>query len=304
MKELEMIIAKETKRGTRYYKMYRHNMMPIKKAVVEEMMAEGLVELVDGDYNVIWSPAVEEVVVEAEAEEVDGTVLDATGTDYNDMNVLKERFIGNFEQLPAEIQNFIMGCDWFNFDGNSLLLYKGRKAVAEGCFYVENGKIYLDSIGAGEVFQWSRIQCEAMAEALADKVNNMVCEGFTAEEITKAVDDGTDKFGKDFTYYLDYGIREIARRFKEENTVAIINIEGVEVGVRNIPELLEKVDLSEMKLDRTVNEGMKAYILERAENNFNLALRNNPELVRLNFYKTYLRYTATLQNLDNKKKRE
>lgn len=73
MKNLEMIIRKETKTGARFYKYGKNSsrLFPIKRVDVESMMAEGIIEIVDAEGNVIWTPAIEEVIETIEVEETE-----------------------------------------------------------------------------------------------------------------------------------------------------------------------------------------------------------------------------------------
>lgn len=282
---MKRVMKKETKKGFRYYEIKENGKLaPIKAEVVRELKDLLAVEVVDAEGVVLWSPK------NVERTEADMMVVHLN-REYKNMD--------NKEVLEM----YIKGMKEFGNDFTGNIIYSVVMLVVNTARQLKPQFKGTDWDLLNSFIEEDAEVREVMAEALADKVNNMVCEGFTAEEITKAVEKGTAEYGKDFTFYLDYGIREIVRRFKQENNVAIITIEGVEVGVKNIPELLEKIDLTELKLDRTVDEGMKAYIEERAENNFDLALRKNPEFVRINFYRTYLRYIATLQNLENRRKR-
>lgn len=79
MKNLEKIIKKETKRGVRFYRYKKDSskLSPIKKIDVEAMMSEGIVEIIDAEGNVVWTPLLEEVTVETvEVEETEEMRID------------------------------------------------------------------------------------------------------------------------------------------------------------------------------------------------------------------------------------
>lgn len=161
MKNLEMIIRKETKRGARFYKYgsCSTRLFPVKRNEVELMMAEGTIEIVDTEGNVIWTPKIEEVAVETvgvEVEtvevEVDETVIDCTGINFNDINDIHK--VVDTEALPEMIQGLIESCTRFTFDQDTLILYRERKAVACASFFVTGGVAHIISMGAGDAFQW------------------------------------------------------------------------------------------------------------------------------------------------------
>lgn len=154
MKNLEMIIRKETKRGARFYKYgsCSTRLFPVKRNEVELMMAEGTIEIVDTEGNVIWTPKIEEVAVETVGVEVDETVIDCTGINFNDINDIHK--IVDTEALPEMIQGLIESCTRFTFDQDTLILYRERKAVACASFFVTGGVAHIISMGAGDAFQW------------------------------------------------------------------------------------------------------------------------------------------------------
>lgn len=154
MKNLEMIIRKETKRGARFYKYgsCSTRLFPVKRNEVELMMAEGTIEIVDTEGNVIWTPKIEEVAVETVGVEVDETVIDCTGINFNDINDIHK--VVDTEALPEMIQGLIESCTRFTFDQDTLILYRERKAVACASFFVTGGVAHIISMGAGDAFQW------------------------------------------------------------------------------------------------------------------------------------------------------
>lgn len=105
----------------------------------------------------------EEVVEEVEAEEEVEIIeikeieaLDLTNTNFNNMYHLKE-MVSNWEELPEYIKDFIESSTSFYMFDYELIIYMGRKAVASASFYNKNkNKIVIDSIGAGQLFQWKR----------------------------------------------------------------------------------------------------------------------------------------------------
>lgn len=92
MKNLEMIIRKETKTGVRFYKYgtCSTRLFPVKKADVELMMAEGTIEIVDAEGNVIWTPAIEEVVEEPTMQTVEAEI-DALEVKIQEAKTVEER---------------------------------------------------------------------------------------------------------------------------------------------------------------------------------------------------------------------
>ena len=113
MKNLEVIIRKETKRGARFYKYGKHSMrlFPVKTADVELMKVEGTIEIVDSEGNVIWTPAVEVEVVneEAVAEELNGkhgTITGAEALDYIQSGTIIYKGVnGNLEELKVDLND-------------------------------------------------------------------------------------------------------------------------------------------------------------------------------------------------------
>ena len=106
----------------------------------------------------------------------DENVLDLTFVNLKDTTEL-ETLVSNFASMPEHIKTFILNeCTSFFFVGDSILLYQGRKAVAEAHYYTINSKAEIQSIGAGELFQWNKYQqetepAEVVAEAPAEEKN-------------------------------------------------------------------------------------------------------------------------------------
>ena len=98
--------------------------------------------------------------------EKDSSILDLTGVSFSNIEELKNRLVINWAELPAPIRSYILEADSFYFDGYQLLIYKDNKVVAVAEFEVQEGKMVINSIGAGSLFQWSKTK--GLYEANAD----------------------------------------------------------------------------------------------------------------------------------------
>ena len=86
---------------------------------------------------------------------------------------------------------------------------------------------------------------------------------------------------------------------EEVETVKTVFVEGVEVEIEIIPELIEKVDFTTVTLDKSITYRIIDRMKRTAMDNLDLAKRNNPDHVRMNFYLAYIRYMATIKHLNS-----
>lgn len=79
--------------------------------------------------------------------------------DFNNIETLKTVYITNWNELPQEIQNYILLCDKYWINLQSIELYKDNKIVASiGISGHRKNDIEINSIGAGDkgnLFQWN-----------------------------------------------------------------------------------------------------------------------------------------------------
>ena len=80
-------------------------------------------------------------------------------SDFKDVNTLKNKYATNWDELPEQIQNFILSCDsYYMMNVQEIVLYKDGKIVAS----IGTSRYYSDteitSIGAGELFQWVKYE--------------------------------------------------------------------------------------------------------------------------------------------------
>lgn len=73
---------------------------------------------------------------------------------FNNIETLKTKYISNWDQLPGEIQDFIMSCDNYYICLQECLLYKNNKIIATMGIHKDDYEIEVDSFGAGELMQW------------------------------------------------------------------------------------------------------------------------------------------------------
>lgn len=94
-----------------------------------------------------------ETIAEVEVvEENEDKMPDAN--DFNTIETLRDKYITNWTSIPEELQNFILTCDKYWICLQSVELYKDNKIVASiDCSRWED-TIEVNSIGAGELFQW------------------------------------------------------------------------------------------------------------------------------------------------------
>lgn len=79
--------------------------------------------------------------------------------DFNNIETLKTVYITNWNELPQEIQNYILSCNRYWIDLQEIILYHDSQAVASiGISGHHKHDIEINSIGAGEkggLFQWN-----------------------------------------------------------------------------------------------------------------------------------------------------
>lgn len=74
--------------------------------------------------------------------------------DFNNIETLKDKYITNWDSIPEELQNFILDCEKYWIDLQWINLYKDNKIVASMSISRWGIDITVNSIGAGELFQW------------------------------------------------------------------------------------------------------------------------------------------------------
>ena len=134
----------------------------------------------------VEAEAVEETVEAEAVEVVEIEALDVTGVNYYNMEELKD-MVANWSELSQYIKIFIESASKFDFDGNELIIYMGRKAVASGMFYVKGGKIVITSIGAGELFQWEKGKAEEKEAQEVEEVETVKTVSVEGVEEEKAL---------------------------------------------------------------------------------------------------------------------
>lgn len=153
------------------------------------MTAERIVvvkELNPAEEVEVEAEAVEETVEAEAVEVVEIEALDVTGVNYYNMEELKD-MVANWSELSQYIKIFIESASKFDFDGNELIIYMGRKAVASGMFYVKGGKIVITSIGAGELFQWEKGKAEEKEAQEVEEVETVKTVSVEGVEEEKAL---------------------------------------------------------------------------------------------------------------------
>lgn len=82
------------------------------------------------------------------------TLPDAT--DFKNINTLKNNYIINWNSIPEQLQKFILQCDHYWMNLQYITLYsKDNKAVASIGISRWYSDIEVNSIGAGNLFQWN-----------------------------------------------------------------------------------------------------------------------------------------------------
>ena len=164
---------------------YERRMTAERIVVVKELNPAPAVEEVEVEEVEVEEVEVEEVEVE-EVEVVESEALDVTGVNYYNMEELKD-MVANWSELSQYIKIFIESASKFDFDGNELIIYMGRKAVASGMFYVKGGKIVITSIGAGELFQWEKGKAEEKEAQEVEEVETVKTVSVEGVEEEKAL---------------------------------------------------------------------------------------------------------------------
>lgn len=115
----------------------------------------------------------------------DQTMPDAK--DFNNIETLKTVYITNWNELPEELQNYILSCDKYWIDLQWINLYKDNRIVASiGISGHHKHDIEINSIGSRELFQWNSTDGYTLnnLEISADKQENKI----TMKEYDKMLD--------------------------------------------------------------------------------------------------------------------
>lgn len=76
--------------------------------------------------------------------------------DFNTIETLRDKYITNWNSIPKQLQDFILTCDkYFMYNTQSITLYHGRTIVAEMGVTRWHSDTEVNSIGAGDLFQWN-----------------------------------------------------------------------------------------------------------------------------------------------------
>ena len=76
--------------------------------------------------------------------------------DFNNILTLKNKYVTNWNVLPKQLQEFILECDkYYMMNVQEILLYKDNKVVASMGTSRYYSDTEINSIGAGELFQWN-----------------------------------------------------------------------------------------------------------------------------------------------------
>lgn len=76
--------------------------------------------------------------------------------DFNTIETLKDKYITNWNSIPNQLQSFILSCDeYFMYNTQSITLYHERTIVAEMGVTRWRSNVEVNSIGAGDLFQWN-----------------------------------------------------------------------------------------------------------------------------------------------------
>ena len=95
--------------------------------------------------------------------------------DFNNIETLKTVYITNWNELPQEIQEYVLSCDKYWINLQEVLIYKDNKIVVTiGISGHHKHDIEINSIGAGELFQWNLYKGYTLnnLEVSADKQEN------------------------------------------------------------------------------------------------------------------------------------
>lgn len=214
MKNLEVIIRKETKRGARFYKYGKHSMrlFPVKTADVELMKVEGTIEIVDSEGNVIWTPAVEvevvneEAVAEALAEELNGKHGTITGEE------ALELYIEGKKQHGEAFEDCVI---------HSMLLLVVNTAK----------KLFPKFIGT----IWELLDYVEKCKRAVEIIQEDYAVGMSQEDVQDIYNKGAELYGKAFTDAVPQEILD----YIQGGTIIYKGVNG------NLEEL--KVDLNDLE---------------------------------------------------------
>jgi copper chaperone CopZ len=168
---------------------------------------------------------VNELFVKAEEVTTDIEVVDevvmleekelVNAQDFNTIETLRDKYIINWSSIPSEIQEFILSCDRYWIDTQEVLLYQDRKAVASMGISKSGIDVEVNSIGAGDLFQWELYKGFTLNNfiAQAETIDNTKLtifiegEGNTPElrtnDIVKATENLNDRVMKE--HNCEYG---------------------------------------------------------------------------------------------------
>lgn len=131
--------------------------------------------------------------------------------DFNNINTLKDKYVTNWNELPEELQNYILSCDKYWVNLQSVELYQDNKIVASMGVSRWEYTIEINSIGAGELFQWN------------------TSEGYTANNLTQ--DSNNDNSNVD---YNDTEVKTWEETSSKYEPINFDNIEIIDVLDKNI----------------------------------------------------------------------
>lgn len=178
------------------------------KEVVNDIHTDGEIETIE--LNTIEdAEIINNIEIIGELEEVATTeeekLIDAM--DFNNIETLKNKYITNWNVLPEELQIFILSCDKYWVNLQSVELYKNNKIVASIGVSRWEDTIEINSIGASELFQWNTQD--------GFTVNNLIQESSNVD-------------------YNDSEVKTWEETFKKYEPINFENIEVIETLTKNI----------------------------------------------------------------------
>lgn len=76
--------------------------------------------------------------------------------DFKNIETLKNKYVTNWNELPKQLQDFILSCDrYYMINVQEILLYKDNKIVSSIGTTRYYSETEVASIGAGDLFQWN-----------------------------------------------------------------------------------------------------------------------------------------------------
>lgn len=167
--------------------------------------------------------------------------------DFNDIQTLKTVYITNWSELPEELQNYILSCDKYWIDLQSINLYKDNRIVTSiGISGHHKHDIEINSIGAGELFQWNTTDGYTLnnLEVSVDNELTQQPEIIINEQLAKRA-----KENMSFSDYKEGSATENYNKVVEEITLKINEAK------EQVKEDTEKIN----KLDYLLNKFKKDY---------------------------------------------